>query len=33
VHAVLVEGTIVRQDGHDVVDPGGVLPGRVLRGS
>jgi len=33
MHAVLVEGTIVRQDGHDVVDPGGVLPGRVLRGS
>jgi hypothetical protein len=33
VRAVLVEGTIVREDGRDAVDPRGLLPGRVLRGS
>ena len=32
VRAVIVEGTIVREDGRDAVDPNGVLPGRVLRG-
>jgi N-acyl-D-aspartate/D-glutamate deacylase len=33
VHAVIVEGTIVREDGRDAVDARGALPGRVLRGS
>ena len=33
VRAVIVEGTIVREDGRDAVDPRGALPGRVLRGS
>jgi N-acyl-D-aspartate/D-glutamate deacylase len=33
VRAVVVEGTIVREDGRDAVDPRGALPGRVLRGS
>jgi N-acyl-D-aspartate/D-glutamate deacylase len=30
--AVLVEGTLIREDGRDVLDPRGPLPGRVLRG-
>ncbi len=30
--AVLIEGTIVREDGRDAVDPHGALSGRVLRG-
>jgi N-acyl-D-aspartate/D-glutamate deacylase len=33
VRAVVVEGTVVREDGRDAVDPRGALPGRVLRGS
>lgn len=32
VRAVLVEGTPIRLDGKDAVDPEGPLPGRVLRG-
>jgi len=32
VRAVIVEGTPVRLDGKDAVDPEGPLPGRVLRG-
>jgi hypothetical protein len=32
VRAVVVEGVPIREDGSDVVDPGGALPGRVLRG-
>ena len=33
VRAVVVEGTVIREDGRDVVDANGALPGRVLRGS
>jgi N-acyl-D-aspartate/D-glutamate deacylase len=32
IRAVLVEGTPIRLDGADAVDPEGPLPGRVLRG-
>ena len=32
VHCVLVEGVSIREDGRDVADPHGPLPGRVLRG-
>jgi N-acyl-D-aspartate/D-glutamate deacylase len=32
IHAVVVEGTLIREDGRDLVDPAGPLPGRVLRG-
>jgi N-acyl-D-aspartate/D-glutamate deacylase len=32
VRAVIVEGTPIRIDGRDAVDPEGPLPGRVLRG-
>ncbi len=32
IEAVIVNGTLVRHDGADVVDPGGALPGRLLRG-
>jgi N-acyl-D-aspartate/D-glutamate deacylase len=32
VRAVVVSGTVVREDGRDAVDPEGPLPGRVLRG-
>lgn len=32
IRAVLVNGTIIREDGRDAVDPAGALPGRVLRG-
>jgi N-acyl-D-aspartate/D-glutamate deacylase len=32
IRAVIVEGTPIRIDGRDVVDPEGPLPGRVLRG-
>jgi N-acyl-D-aspartate/D-glutamate deacylase len=32
VHAVVVNGVVLRADGHDAVDPEGPLPGRVLRG-
>jgi N-acyl-D-aspartate/D-glutamate deacylase len=31
VDAVIVNGTPIRREGHDVVDPEGPLPGRVLR--
>jgi N-acyl-D-aspartate/D-glutamate deacylase len=33
VRAVIVEGTVIREDGRDTVDPTGALPGRVLRAS
>jgi len=32
IRAVIVNGTLVREDGRDVVDADGPLPGRVLRG-
>jgi N-acyl-D-amino-acid deacylase len=32
IRAVLVNGTVIREDGRDAVDPAGALPGRVLRG-
>ncbi len=32
IEAVIVNGTPIREQGKDVVDPGGPLPGRVLRG-
>jgi N-acyl-D-aspartate/D-glutamate deacylase len=32
VRAVVVNGVLVREDGHDAIDPEGALPGRVLRG-
>jgi N-acyl-D-aspartate/D-glutamate deacylase len=32
IDAVIVNGTLIRQDGRDVVDPAGPLPGRLLRG-
>jgi len=32
MRAVVVNGTIIREDGRDLVDPEGPLPGRVLRG-
>ncbi|GIW41827.1 MAG: amidohydrolase [Candidatus Binatia bacterium] len=32
IRAVLVNGVVLREDGKDVLDPGGRLPGRVLRG-
>jgi N-acyl-D-aspartate/D-glutamate deacylase len=31
IDAVVVNGVIIRRDGHDVVGPGGSLPGRLLR--
>jgi len=33
IRAVVVNGVVVREDGRDVVDAEGPLPGRVLRGS
>jgi N-acyl-D-aspartate/D-glutamate deacylase len=33
IDAVVVNGTVVREDGRDVVGPGDRLPGRVLRGN
>jgi N-acyl-D-aspartate/D-glutamate deacylase len=33
MRAVLVNGVAVREDGRDVVDPAGPLPGRLLRGA
>jgi N-acyl-D-aspartate/D-glutamate deacylase len=33
VHALLVNGVLVREDGADRVDAAGALPGRVLRGA
>ncbi|HKA15684.1 MAG TPA: amidohydrolase family protein [Myxococcota bacterium] len=32
IRAVVVEGTPIREDGRDAVDPAGPLPGHVLRG-
>jgi len=32
IRAVIVNGVPIRQDGRDVVDPEGPLPGRVLGG-
>ena len=32
IRAVVVNGVVIREDGHDAVDPDGPLPGRVLRG-
>jgi len=32
IRAVVVNGTVIREDGRDRVDPEGPLPGRVLRG-
>jgi len=32
IRAVVVNGTIIREDDRDRVDPSGALPGRVLRG-
>jgi N-acyl-D-aspartate/D-glutamate deacylase len=32
IRAVVVNGTVIREDGSDRVDPEGPLPGRVLRG-
>jgi N-acyl-D-aspartate/D-glutamate deacylase len=32
VRAVIVNGTVIREEGTDVVDPEGDLPGTVLRG-
>jgi N-acyl-D-aspartate/D-glutamate deacylase len=32
IRAVFVNGVLLREDGVDVVDPDGPLPGRVLRG-
>jgi N-acyl-D-aspartate/D-glutamate deacylase len=32
VRAVVVEGTLIREDGRDAVDPDGPLPGHVIRG-
>jgi N-acyl-D-aspartate/D-glutamate deacylase len=31
INAVVVNGTVIRQDGQDAVSPGGPLPGRLLR--
>src|SRR6185369_8610146 len=31
IRAVIVNGTVIREDGQDRVDPDGALPGRVLR--
>jgi N-acyl-D-aspartate/D-glutamate deacylase len=32
IRSVIVNGTVIREDGRDAVDPEGALPGRVLRG-
>ena len=32
IDAVIVNGTLIREDGRDAVDPDGPLPGHVLRG-
>jgi N-acyl-D-aspartate/D-glutamate deacylase len=32
IRAVIVNGVPIRAEGRDTVDPGGPLPGRVLRG-
>jgi len=31
IDAVIVNGTLIRRDNEDVVDPGGSLPGKLLR--
>jgi N-acyl-D-aspartate/D-glutamate deacylase len=31
IHAVIVNGTVIREDGEDAIGPGRVLPGRLLR--
>jgi N-acyl-D-amino-acid deacylase len=31
IDAVIVNGVVIRRDGHDVIDPGGAFPGKVLR--
>jgi N-acyl-D-aspartate/D-glutamate deacylase len=31
IDAVVVNGTVIRQNGKDTVAPGGALPGRLLR--
>ena len=31
IDAVIVNGVVIRRDGRDVIDPGGALPGKVLR--
>jgi len=31
IEAVIVNGTVIRRDGKDAVDPQGALPGKVLR--
>ena len=32
IRAVVVNGTVIREDGRDAVDSEGPLPGTVLRG-
>lgn len=32
IQAVVVNGTVLREDGRDAVEPAGALPGQVLRG-
>jgi N-acyl-D-aspartate/D-glutamate deacylase len=32
IRAVVVNGVVLREDGHDALDPTGPLPGQVLRG-
>ncbi len=32
IRAVFVNGVAIREDGHDVLDPDGPLPGRLIRG-
>src|SRR5579862_3282918 len=32
IEAVIVNGTLLRRSGHDVVDSAGALPGRLMRG-
>ena len=32
IQTVIVNGTIVREGGREVLEPGDALPGRVLRG-
>jgi N-acyl-D-aspartate/D-glutamate deacylase len=32
IRAVIVNGVAIREDGKDVLDPDGPLPGRVVRG-
>ena len=33
IEAVIVNGTVLREQGHDAVDTAGPLPGRVIRGN